>query len=78
MHSAQNFGANHFVTTAFSNFFENLAGSCRFGSYRFAVRAGSVRAGSRFVSVCAGSVRAGSVLAVPVRFMATLIVVVPY
>ena len=46
------------------------AGSVRTGS---AVRAGSVRAGSRFVSVCAGSVRAGSVLAVLVRFVATLL-----
>ena len=51
---------------------ENLTGSCRFGSGGSAVRAGSVRAGSRFVSVRAGSVRGGSVLAVPVRFVATL------
>ena len=44
------------------------AGSVRTGS---AVRAGSVRAGSRFVSV-----RVGSVLAVPVRFVGTLLWVV--
>ena len=46
---------------------ENLTGSCRFGSAGLAVRAGS-----QFVSVRAGSVRAGSVLAVPVRFVATM------
>ena len=55
---------------------ENLAGSCRFGSAGSAVRAGSVRAGSRFVSVRAGSVRAGSVLAVPVRFVATFLLLI--
>ena len=72
MQSAQNVGANHFVTTAFFDFSENLAGSCRFRLCWFVVRAGSVRAGLRFVSVCAGSVRAGAVLSVPVGFMATL------
>ena len=53
---------------------ENLTGSCRFGSAGSAVRAGSVCAGSRFVSVRTGSVRAGSVLAVPVRFVSTLLI----
>ena len=52
MHSAQNFGANTFVTTAFLFFLEDFASSAvRTGS---AVRAGSVRAGS---SVRGGSVR---------------------
>ena len=60
------------MRNTFVFFFENLAGSCQFGLYPFVVRAGSVRAGSRFVPVRAGSVRAGSVLAVPVRFVATL------
>ena len=44
MHSAENFGANLFVTTAFlKQNIENLVGLCRFGS---AVRTGSaVRVG---------------------------------
>ena len=60
------------MTMPFSNKIENLASSRRFGSASSTVRAASVRAGLRFVSVRVGSVRAGSVLAVPVRFVATL------
>ena len=78
MHSALKFGANTFVTTAFFRKFEDLTSLCRFGSairtastdrVGSAVRTGAVGAGW---AVRAGSVRAGSVLAVPVRFVATL------